>query len=133
MIFAFFANLIACFVMLFHFTHRTRLWWLLRILLPLTLIFQCLSLLVYDTEFCKDASDSDGVDDCVPDGAGIVQIVNIFLLLLASLFVVAVPAPDHPVFQFWSTAPDAPATTMGKVHPGDDHSHDASEEVAERT
>lgn len=69
------------------------LWWTVRILLVSSFFSQCFSFILFASDRCDNSSDNFG---CSLGGAGIVAVLNLFVLVALIVFSIMVPPPQHP-------------------------------------
>ena len=85
------------FTLLFVQIAKDEIWLVMRVLLPCATISQILVFFGYRTKTCTMTD----LIECRPGGAGIMVIINIFLMVTLSIVLILVPPPPSPVFRIF--------------------------------
>ena len=91
---------------------KDEIWLVIRILLPCATVSQLLVFFVYRTETCTMSTD---LVECRPGSAGIVVIVNIFLMVCMSVAALLIPPPPRPLFRICRGSDPLPPETQQNV------------------
>ena len=104
MIFLVFASALFIPAMLCSYKYRYRFWISLQLLISFAFLMEAMSFVIYGAALCEQSSNAESVNGCSPDGAGIIQIINVVILCFLLLSLIFIPPPQHPVFRPWASS-----------------------------